>query len=114
MGYGPSLFWDSSLQEIYDFMESYGRQQQRKSEEYTSELKSRALLNSVLAKQIGEYVACMFNKDATVTPIHEWFPTLFSKEEFEEQNQEVNMALYKAQMEDFAFRHNSKLLRKEE
>ncbi|MGL4571980.1 MAG: hypothetical protein ACRCVJ_13045 [Clostridium sp.] len=68
------------------------------------------MLNSVLAKQIGEHIGCLFNKDAKLTEINKLFPSLFEAQEIEVNNE---MALYKAKMDDFAFRHNNKLKRKE-
>ena len=110
MGYSPSLFWDSSILEIYDLMESYNRRQKLKQEEKEAELKANIVLNSVLARQIGEYVACLFSEEARITQINELFPTLFKDEKKIEQD----MALYKAKMDAFAFRHNSNFKRKGE
>ena len=110
MGYSPSLFWDSSILEIYDLMESYNRRQKLKQEEKEAELKANIVLNSVLARQIGEYVACLFSEEARITQINELFPTLFKDEKKIEQD----MALYKAKMEAFAFRHNSNFKREGE
>lgn len=114
MGYSPSLFWDSSILEIYDLMESYNRRQKLKQEEKEAELKANIVLNSVLARQIGEYVACLFSEEARVTNINELFPTLFKDEKEDKKKMEQDMALYKAKMEAFAFRHNSNFERKGE
>lgn len=114
MGYSPSLFWDSSILEIYDLMESYNRRQKLKQEEKEAELKINIVLNSVLARQIGEYVACLFSEEARVTSINELFPTLFEDEKEDKKKIEQDMALYKAKMEAFAFRHNSNFKRKGE
>ena len=110
MGYSPSLFWDSSILEIYDLMESYNRRQKLKQEEKEAELKANIVLNSVLARQIGEYVACLFSEEARITQVNELFPTLFKDEKKIEQD----MALYKAKMDAFAFRHNSNFKREGE
>lgn len=114
MGYSPSLFWDSAIGEIYDLMESYNRRQKIKQEEKEAELKANIILNSVLARQIGEYVACLFSEDSKITPVYELFPNLFDKEEEDKKKIEHDMALYTAKMKEFAFRHNSRLKRKEE
>ncbi|MCX0353279.1 hypothetical protein LI064_01920 [Clostridium perfringens] len=114
MGYSPSLFWDSSILEIYDLMESYNRRQKLKQEEKEAELKANIVLNSVLARQIGEYVACLFSEEARVTNINELFPTLFKDEKEDKKKIEQDMALYKAKMEAFAFRHNINFKRKGE
>ncbi|MFR2528934.1 MAG: hypothetical protein ACLS9F_14860 [Clostridium paraputrificum] len=110
MGYSPSLFWDSSLQDIYDLMESFGRKQKIKAQEYESDLKAKISINAVLARQIGEYVSSLFNKDAQITSLNEFFPGLF--EEIKEEN--GDMILYKAKMEEYAYRHNQRLKREEE
>ncbi|MFU7514974.1 hypothetical protein [Clostridium sp. HCS.1] len=111
MGYIPSLFWDSSLLEIYDLMDSYNRRKKNEMKELEEKLKAEISLNTVLARQIGEYVASLFNKEAALTPLNKFFPTLFEPDEEEINN---DMALYKANMEEFAFRHNERLKRKEE
>ena len=72
------------------------------------------MLNSVLAKQIGEHIGCLFNKDAKLTEINKLFPSLFEAQEIEVNKVNNDMALYKAKMDDFVFRHNNKLKRKEE
>lgn len=111
MGYTPSLFWDSSLLEIHDLMESYNRRKINETKELEEKLKIKISLNAVLARQIGEYVASMFNKEAQLTSLDKLFPTLFKPDEEEVNN---DMALYKAKMEEFAFRHNERLKRKGE
>lgn len=111
MGYTPSLFWESSLLEIYDLMDSYNRRKKSEIKELEEKIKAEISLNAVLARQIGEYIASLFNKDSQITPLNQFFPSLFEADE-EEKN--IDMALYKARMEDFAFRHNQRLKRKEE
>lgn len=111
MGYMPSLFWESSLSEIYDLMESYNRRKKNEIKELEEKLKAEISLNAVLARQIGEYVASLFNKEAQLTPLNKLFPTLFKPDKEEVNN---DMALYKARMEEFAFRHNQRFKRKEE
>lgn len=110
MGYSPSLFWDSSLQEVYDLMDSYNRRKKNEINELEDKLKAEISLNAVLARQIGEYVASLFNKEAQLTPLNKFFPSLFVEDKEEVNN---DMALYKAKMEEYAYRHNQKL-RKEE
>ncbi|WP_394896486.1 hypothetical protein [Clostridium paraputrificum] len=110
MGYTPSLFWECSLLEIYDLMESYNRRKKIETKELEEQVKVQISLNSVLARQIAEYVGSIFDKKIQITPLNKLFPTLFELDEEEENN---DMALYKAKMEEFAFRHNQKLKRKE-
>ncbi|MFQ9672134.1 MAG: hypothetical protein ACLRZT_02010 [Clostridium paraputrificum] len=110
MGYTPSLFWECSLLEIYDLMESYNRRKKNETKELEEQVKVQISLNSVLARQIAEYVGSILDKKIQITPLNKLFPTLFELDEEEENN---DMALYKAKMEEFAFRHNQKLKRKE-
>ncbi|HBC2031517.1 TPA: hypothetical protein I9Z65_000559 [Clostridium perfringens] len=95
-------------------MESYNRRQKLKQEEKEAELKANIVLNSVLARQIGEYVACLFSEEVRITQVNELFPTLFKDEKEDKKKIEQDMALYKAKMEAFAFRHNSNFKRKGE
>ena len=110
MGYTPSLFWECSLLEIYDLMESYNRRKKNETKELEEQVKVQISLNSVLARQIAEYVGSILDKKIQITPLNKLFPTLSELDEEEEYN---DMALYKAKMEEFAFRHNQKLKRKE-
>lgn len=110
MGYIPSLFWESSLLEIFDLMDSYNRRKKNEVKELEEKIKVDISLNSVLARQIGEYLGSIIDKDVRITPLSKLFPNLF-KEDEEENN--IDIALYKAKMEDYAFKHNQRLKRKE-
>lgn len=103
IGQSPSLFWTLSLSEATDMVESHNRREAARAKEEESKLKADIVLNSVLAKQIGEHVACVLGAADSITPLHALFPELFK----EEQQQEDKLLLYKAQMEDYAFRHNT-------
>lgn len=112
MGYEPFLFWELSLSEIYDLIESYRRKQEYETEKIKQQLKIDATFNAVLARQIGEYVASLFNKDARLTPLEKLYPNLFIDEVGEcEESIAVERQLdyYKAKMDDFAFWHNARL-----
>lgn len=91
-------------------MESYNRRKKNETKELEEQVKVQISLNSVLARQIAEYVGSILDKKNQITPLNKLFPTLFELDEEEENN---DMALYKAKMEEFAFRHNQKLKRKE-
>lgn len=80
------------------------------SEKEIINLKKDISLNGVLARLIGEYVASIFSKDASVTPLTELFPELFQEEKRDIGKRE--MELYKAKMQDFAERHNERLKQK--
>lgn len=79
------------------------------TEKAESELKIKIVLNATLARQIGEFAGCLLDKNAKITPIHELFPNLFESEDIEEDKSKKDMQLYKAKMDDYAFRHNSRM-----
>ena len=114
LGYTPSFFWDLSLQDVYDLIESKHRLRKIEAEKENYELKIQLIANSVLARQIAENVACIFSKDAKVTDIYELMPELFAKEREEAQNKiaENQWKLHKARFMAFSEEHNNR--RKEE
>ncbi len=114
MGYEPFLFWELSLAEIYDLIDSYRRKQDFESEKLKQQLKVDAVFNATLARQIGEYVSLLFSKEASITPLDQLYPTLFAEEskEVETTTVESELDCYKAKMDDFAFWHNTKLKEK--
>lgn len=114
MGYTPSFFWDISLQEVYELIESNLRRKEREEEKELYELKTRFISNSVLARQIAENVACIFSKDAKVTDIYDLMPELFKEERKEAQEKiaKQQWQLHKARFMAFSEEHNNR--RKEE
>lgn len=115
MGYEPFLFWELSLAEVYDLIESYRRKQERETEKIKQQLKVDAVFNATLARQIGEYVALLFNKEARLTPLEQLYPNLFADEVKEAEESSVieqELDYYKAKMDDFAFWYNARLKKK--
>lgn len=115
MGYEPFLFWELSLAEVYDLIESYRRKQEQETEKIKQQLKVDATFNAVLARQIGEYVASLFSKDARLTPLEQLYPNLFVEELKEDEGSKVveqELDYYKAKMDDFAFWYNARLKKK--
>lgn len=108
-GYTPSLFWESSLGDIKELIESKRRREKAEYERQTEELKARAVMNRVLARQVAEYIALSMSGNENVKPtaLHEYFPELFKENEADrKQETENQMMLYKAKMEEYAFWHN--------
>ena len=92
-------FWEMSVIEIQDYITSY----ERKYKQRLSEL-------HFLSKDIAQYVNLVINGSDEHEPFELWdyFPGLFEKEreETEKRMQDRAMAAYKAQMKDYAYRHN--------
>lgn len=97
-------------------MESAYRKQELEEKKRELDLKTKIVLNSILARQIGEYVSSLFNKDTKISTPEDLFPTLFKseKELLDEKKKIKELELNKAKMKEFAFIHNSKFKRKEE
>lgn len=109
------MFWELSLAEVYDLIESYRRKQERETEKIKQQLKVDAVFNATLARQIGEYVALLFNKEARLTPLEQLYPNLFADEVKEAEESSVieqELDYYKAKMDDFAFWYNARLKKK--
>lgn len=102
-GYSPNLFWELSYGEIIDVIESYRRRQNKKIYDYKDELKAKAVMNNVLAKQIVELVAAGLTGSNEVTKLSEYFPMLF---EDVKPLKDVELELNKAKMEEYAYWHN--------
>lgn len=103
-GLASETFWKMSLGEIHDYMESYGRREKARMKQEVSE-------KHFLAKDIAQYVGVILNgsKDNTLLELWDFFPGLFGEEKIqvEKETQIRQMAVYKAQMKDFVFSHNS-------
>ncbi len=98
------MFWNSTIKELQDSIESYNRVTYRKTKE-------KAIFNTILAKQIGEQIAMLFDEKKEIQPMQLWqlYPNLFDeeKEQYEVEKKNNDLELYKARMKDFMYRHNT-------
>ncbi len=107
-GYTPSLFWDLSLAEVLDVIESKKRREKAEYDHQVEELKTQAIMNQVHARQIAEFLALSIlgNENIKLTKLSEYFPDLFKDDSEKAANEQI--LLHKARMEEFAFWHNHK------
>lgn len=102
-GIAPERFWELSLGEIQDILESYERKKRQ-------HMKERLAEKHFLAKDIAQYVSLIIYgpKDTKIMELWDYFPELFGDEKpaAEDKIQEQELAVYKAQMIDFAHRYN--------
>lgn len=103
-GMAVERFWDYSIGEIRDYLESHGRREQQK-------VKQRLAEKHFLAKDIAQHVDRLLNGTRNreeLLELWDFFPSLFEEERQEagERMREQQAAVYKAQMRDFAYRHN--------
>lgn len=101
----PDQFWNLTIQENMDLIESFERRK-------LSETKQDLLSKHFLAKDIGQFIALSIHgkDEIEIMEIWDFFPELFGdmKEEAEKRKQEQQMELYKAQMLDYVYRHNNR------
>ena len=101
----PSNFWNLSLLEITDLIESYERRRLIRT-------KQDLLNKHFLARDIGQFVALTVHgsDEIEIRELWDFFPELFGdmKEDAEKQKAEQQLALYKAQMLDYTCRHNNR------
>ncbi len=104
IGITPSLFWDYSVGELQDLINSYNRRR-------LNENKEKAIFFGVLSKQIGEQVAMLFGDKVEPKQIWEYYPNLFGEEKvlIEEEQRKIQLELHKARMKDYMYRHNVKI-----
>lgn len=97
-------FWSYSPGEIRDYLESYERRERQRTR--------RGLLEKhFLAQDISQHINRILggSKDGEeLLELWDFFPALFEEEsrESKSRKQREQMAVYKAQMNDFVYRHN--------
>ena len=103
VGITPALFWDYSIQEITDIIDSRNRVLEfNRKNEY--------IRDYYLAKSVVEWLAPMLSKDAKPPELWNCAPDYVfekEKEEIEKKRVEYELELHKERMREFAMRFNS-------
>lgn len=107
IGGKPLDFWDLTVLEIREMIESYNRVK-------IQERKEKIIDSYRLSQMISNHVSSLLSKDAKVLEFWEYAPDLFveEKQAVEQERQRQAFLLHKERMREFAERHNRK--RKEE
>ena len=119
-GYSPQLFWDLSLGEVNDVIESYARRKEHEQKAREAELKDEIMLLFNQALQMGNVLGRLMNKETQLIMPAAYYPELYSNKETEEAAEtnfteqesrdkptlSPEMELHKARMDDYIFRHN--------
>ncbi|HHG7937040.1 TPA: hypothetical protein ACPYFT_002024 [Streptococcus pneumoniae] len=107
IGGKPLDFWDLTVLEIREMIESYNRVK-------IQERKEKIIDSYILSRMITNHVSLLLSNDAKVVELWEYAPELFVEEQqaVEQERQRQALLLNKERMRDFAERHNRK--RKEE
>ena len=107
IGGKPLDFWDLTVLEIREMIESYNRVK-------IQERKEKIIDSYRLSQMISNHVSLLLSKDAKGFEFWEYAPELFIEEQqaVERERQRHALLLHKERMREFAERHNRK--RKEE
>lgn len=118
MGYDPSLFWELSLAEISDLIESYARKEEKRRAERKAITKDLAMMLYNHATQCSDAIAGMMpgNGEHKRLSLATFYPDLFPEEKAaeEEKKKQDDLALHKARMDDYVFKHNEALRKRGE
>lgn len=100
-------FWSLSVGEIVDYLEAYERRERQR--------RKRELENlHFLSQDIFQHMTRLVNGgNEKLLELWDFFPELFreEKEVADKDEKDKIVAVYKAQMQDFAYRHNHKRAR---
>lgn len=99
----PLVFWDLTVLEIRDLIESYNRVR-------TQERKEKIIDSYRLSQMIANNVSLLLSNDAKPLEVWDYAPELFQeeKEQVERVRQEQEMRVHKERMRIFAESHNRK------
>ena len=109
IGGEPLVFWDLTVLEIRDLIESYNRVR-------IQERKEKIIDSYRLSQMIANNVSLLFSNDAKPLEVWDYAPELFQeeKEQVEKARQEQEMRMHKERMRAFAEIHNRKMKMKGE
>ena len=109
IGGKPLDFWDLTVLEIRDMIESYNRVMIQKQKE-------KIIESYRLSQMIANNVSMLISKDAKPLEVWDYAPELFQeeREQVERARQEQEMRMHKERMRAFAESHNRKMKMKGE
>lgn len=109
IGGEPLVFWDLTILEIRDMIESHNRVTIQKQKEKIVE-------SYRLSQMIANNVSLLLSKDAKPLDVWDYAPDLFQEErdQVEKARQQEEMQLHKERMRMFAESHNRRMKMKGE
>ena len=104
IGGEPLVFWDLTVLEIREMIESYNRVKKQ-------ERKEKIIDSYRLSQMIANNVSLLLSKDAKPLEVWDYAPELFQeeREQVERARQEQEMKMHKERMRAFAESHNRKM-----
>jgi chromatin segregation and condensation protein Rec8/ScpA/Scc1 (kleisin family) len=100
-GISEAEFWEMTFAELDRLVESKQRVEKHMAQE-------RATFDYILASLIGRAYAASMDNKVTFPEIHEAYPSLFNREERENQKQERSNQLSALRFKQFAQSYNKK------
>lgn len=103
-----------------DIIEAYARQREHEQESRKAQLKDEVICLYNQALQISNMIASSMDSKVIVRKLSEYYPEMFKEDEdtdFTNDNENklsLEMQIYKANMDDFIFRHNLAMRQKRE
>lgn len=107
MGYSPSLFWECSLAEIADLVESYSRREERRRKEQREGFKNRVVSLQVLALQIRDVFAAT-KENPDFRTVEQYYPGLFGEEGTSAPKEDKQLARRNERLRAWAAVHNAR------
>lgn len=100
-------FWHLTLSEISELIDSATRKLEQEKARRDADIKQQVIMLRNLSLQVGEVVACLFDKNKhDLTPLSEYYPGLFTEEE---TTNEMDLETYTIIAEDYCYRHNERM-----
>lgn len=106
-GYNPDFFWQLSVGEVIDLLDSYTRSLERKIDVRKAVGKDLIVILRNHAYQIINMISASTSEDTKLLSLHDYYPDLFEDQDALARA-EAEVAQYQASMENFALLFNRK------
>lgn len=106
-GYNPDFFWDLSIGEVMDLLDSYVRSLERRITMREAVGKDLIVILRNHAHQIIDMISASTSEKGKPLSLHDYYPDLFDDPDVLTQT-EAEVAQYRASMENYALSFNRK------
>ena len=108
-GYNPDLFWDLSVGEVMDLLDSYARSLERRISIRESVGKDLIVILRNHAHQIINMISASTSDDTKLLSLHDYYPDMFDDPDAITQT-DIEVAQYRASMENYALYFNKRFI----
>lgn len=106
-GYNPDFFWELSIGEVMDLLDSYIRSLERKRDIREAIGKDLIVILRNHAHQIVDMISASTSENGKPLSLHDYYPDLFDDQDVL-TGTEAEVARYRAAMENYALAYNRK------